>query len=208
MTRRLLPHQRSRWLTRTLRERFDEKWMPEPNTGCWLWMGAAHPRGYGSMSFRGRQIAAHRVAWVLAGRELVKGLELDHICRTPACVNPDHLRQVTHRENILGNSDCPPARYARRTACSTCGGPYDSRHISGRIPARICRSCQRIDARSRYYQQRGLPVPVMRSQRTREKADRVHKLRAQGMNDRQIAELFGCAEQSVNYLRHRFGPNQ
>jgi hypothetical protein len=44
---------------------------------------------------------AHRVAYVLAKGAIPEGLVLDHLCRTPACVNPDHLEPVTNHENIL-----------------------------------------------------------------------------------------------------------
>lgn len=66
-------------------------------TGCWIWRAALSPAGYGA--FRG--VSAHRWAYEHVGAgTLIKGLELDHLCRVRACVNPDHVEQVTHAENM------------------------------------------------------------------------------------------------------------
>lgn len=67
--------------------------------GCWLWTGAL-ARGYGSMFDGQTARPAHRVSWELAGRVLVDGMDLDHLCRVRCCVNPDHLEQVTRSENL------------------------------------------------------------------------------------------------------------
>lgn len=74
---------------------------PEPNTGCWLWTGAVTGAGYGKLSFRRRLEGAHRVAYELLRGEIAPGLHLDHLCRVPCCVNPDHLEPVTQRENLM-----------------------------------------------------------------------------------------------------------
>lgn len=64
---------------------------------CWLWTGALAPDGYGRI---GKQYA-HRFSWSLhAGRPVPGGMVVDHICQTPACVNPGHLQAVTYSENI------------------------------------------------------------------------------------------------------------
>src|SRR5688500_4996363 len=67
---------------------------------CWLWTGARHPLGYGHVRYGNRTSAAHRVAWELINGPIPEGLTLDHLCRVPACVRPDHLEPVTHRENV------------------------------------------------------------------------------------------------------------
>jgi len=65
-------------------------------SGCWLWTGRLNRSGYGQM-FDGP--SAHRVSYEIAKGLIPDGLELDHLCCTPACVNPDHLEPVTRDEN-------------------------------------------------------------------------------------------------------------
>ena len=49
---------------KTLQTRFDEKYIPEPNSGCWLWI-AATSRGYGQIGINGKNKYAHRLSWEL-----------------------------------------------------------------------------------------------------------------------------------------------
>lgn len=72
----------------------------EPGSGCWIWLRSRTGKGYGR--FQDRRLksqAAHRAAYELVKGPVAEGLELDHICNTPACINPDHLEQVTTQEN-------------------------------------------------------------------------------------------------------------
>lgn len=69
---------------------------------CWNWTGARDPNGYGRFGIRGRRLAlAHRFAYELVNGTVPGALFLDHLCRNPSCVNPDHLEPVTHRENVM-----------------------------------------------------------------------------------------------------------
>jgi len=87
----------------TLQERFDDKWTPEPYSGCWLWTAARSPSGYGRIGIGGRAgnaRQAHRISWGLHRGEIPKGKEVCHRCDTPSCVNPDHLFLGSHQENM------------------------------------------------------------------------------------------------------------
>lgn len=85
-------------------ERVYSRIHPEPNTGCWLWGGAHSQTGYGFVRFPADGVNkiqnAHRVVYMIEKGPIPKGLCLDHLCRNPACVNPDHLEVVTYSENI------------------------------------------------------------------------------------------------------------
>ena len=81
-------------------ERFENKYIPEPNTGCWLWVAHTNRCGYGTFGVAGRTYLAHRVSYNLHIGDIPKHLELDHKCRVRSCVNPSHLEPVTHKENM------------------------------------------------------------------------------------------------------------
>lgn len=82
-----------------IRERILDKIQPEPNTGCWLWMGAL-TFGYGRFWVNGRNARAHRISYEAFVGPIPDGLVIDHTCRQKSCVNPEHLEVVTHKENV------------------------------------------------------------------------------------------------------------
>jgi hypothetical protein len=70
---------------------------------CWNWQAACNKGGYGVFHVGQPSSArvAHRVLYEHLHGAVPKGFELDHLCGNKACVNPDHLEVVTHRENWL-----------------------------------------------------------------------------------------------------------
>lgn len=111
------------------------------STECIPGIGYHGPNGYVWVS-RGR--LAHRVAYEQARGPIPEGLELDHLCRNRACVNPDHLEPVTHRENLL-RADTFAARHAAQTHCVN-GHEFtpDNTYIRTRPEGgRECRACRK-----------------------------------------------------------------
>lgn len=115
----------------------------EKTNACWLWQGTKSADGYGRfrVSENKRLEAAHRYAYGLLVGPIPEGLTLDHLCRNPGCVNPDHLEPVTLRENIL-RSDGLPARNARKTHCDK-GHPFSAENTYLLGGKRHCRQCGR-----------------------------------------------------------------
>ncbi len=75
-----------------LMERYSSYISPEPNSGCWLWLGAVFHNGYGAFNVENKAVRAHRLALEMAGkvRPSTQHCAL-HTCDVRSCVNPDHL---------------------------------------------------------------------------------------------------------------------
>lgn len=113
--------------------------------GCIDWAGTHNGRGYGQVSIHGAMAYAHRVAWVAAhGQDIPEGLVIDHLCRRPSCVNPQHLEVVPPGENVLRGTG-PTAVNKTRTHCPR-GHAYMDSNItasSRRRDRRDCLTCNR-----------------------------------------------------------------
>lgn len=127
-------------------------------SGCWEWHGPLGEKGYARVDYmvsgkRIRRTASH-VAWELANAaEVPDGLEVDHLCRNPVCVNPDHLEPITHLENILRARE---HHLATRLFCEK--HPDVLLKYEGRV--RVCRICKAAYVREWRAEQRekqGLP---------------------------------------------------
>lgn len=81
--------------------RFMSKIEVDHGSGCWLWRACLDEGGYGRYFYDGRSRGAHRVAWRIFRGRLRAGWEIDHRHRSCPhhCVNPDHLRKLTHAQN-------------------------------------------------------------------------------------------------------------
>jgi HNH endonuclease len=81
--------------------RFMKKVEVVTESGCWLWLGTVQKNGYGRFGYgEYRSGLAHRWSYQTFVGPIPRDKELDHLCRVRCCVNPDHLRVVTHAENM------------------------------------------------------------------------------------------------------------
>lgn len=125
------------------------------DNGCWLWTGGKN-RGYGRTTDgyladgRQRRVGVHRLMYELLVGPIPDGLQIDHLCRVPACCNPAHLEPVTARENTM-RSSAPSALRAAQTECIY-GHAFTSEntYVFERGGYRQCRECRRRRSRERY----------------------------------------------------------
>lgn len=136
--------------------RFDKQWIPEPNSGCWLWIGALDAYGYGAFAIKidGKwgMRKAHRIAYERFVGPIPDNLEPDHLCRTKCCINPSHLDPVSGRVNTL-RSDGVTAKNSRKTHCNE-GHAFDGSNLGFKIDQRgrkhrYCKQCNHDDGMRR-----------------------------------------------------------
>lgn len=127
-------------------ERFEKRVNRADANGCWIWTGAKTTHGYGTFSpshekYMGRlpgrhAVYAHRYSYERAKGPIPEGLVIDHLCRNPSCVNPDHLEPVTQKVNANRGA------MVRGTHCRN-GHPWSEnlRLGSGKHRGGWCRLC-------------------------------------------------------------------
>lgn len=109
----------------------------DPETGCWVWQRKTHKGGYGPY---------RRYFFKANGFLPVRPLVIDHICGNRACVNPDHMRAVSHQLNTL-RGDAPTAENFRKTHCPRGHEYSDDNTYVDPHGWRMCRTCERVKHR-------------------------------------------------------------
>lgn len=136
--------------------RIKSKCIVDSTTGCWLFQGFIYPRtGYGASCYRGKQMRAHRVAYICAKGPIPDGMDICHTCDIRHCCNPDHLWAGTNEQNLHDASDKGRHHCQLKTHCPQ-GHPYDEQNTlwiktkSYTGVGRQCKACNREKGRRRY----------------------------------------------------------
>jgi len=121
-------------------------------SGCWIWKGALDKQGYGFFSINRKLKRAHRVSYEHWNDELDSNLVIDHLCRNPSCVNPEHLQQVTIQQNLLRGMGLGVFN-SKKTYCPK-NHPLSGENLYLRSDGkRACRLCRK-EADRRTYQKK------------------------------------------------------
>lgn len=86
-------------MTQSLADRLACGSIPEPNSGCVLWIECVNAHGYGRVRWEGRPQLCHRLSYAVAFGPIPQGMSVLHKCDNPGCINPDHLRLGTQADN-------------------------------------------------------------------------------------------------------------
>jgi hypothetical protein len=115
---------------------------------CWIWTGWKTDSGYGRFHYEGKDWVASKWIYEFYNGPVSIDKEIDHICEISSCVNPDHLRELDHRQNTLRSKYNITAICARKVYCKKGHKlPNMNKHRH-----RICRIC--ANGRNRKYKQK------------------------------------------------------
>ena len=176
-----------------------ERAMPEPNSGCWLWLLKLDKDGYGCLKKNGKHWRSHRYAYETLVGPIPDGLEIDHLCRNKSCCNPSHLEVVTTQQNIQRrpHSDKVGKYKLANTHCPH-GHPYSGDNLRVATNGqRVCRTCMREFMRRKRAPERNARL----SQKAAEKAARDAAIRSailDGYSIQDICIQFGTSAASLH----------
>jgi hypothetical protein len=124
---------------------------------CWLYAGTIDDHGYGRVYRWSKEkqhmgtVLAHQVMYENTVGKIPEGLELNHLCEVPLCINPEHLEAVTHKQNMwysqpFGDNRCKRGHELTEDNVRTW-------YIKNTLHRR-CRTCDRMMARRNYHKKR------------------------------------------------------
>lgn len=121
-------------------------------TPCWIWQKCTKAKGYGARIYSkkdggdGKTYPAHKVYWMMKHGASIPGMDIHHLCRIKACVNPDHLQALAHVEHCIITRKEDDHR-GKLTHCKH-GHPFDAENtVIRKDGMRRCKPCSVL----RYY---------------------------------------------------------
>jgi hypothetical protein len=124
---------------------------------CWVWKGSKDKNGYGFYWSKNKVRRAHRFIYSKMIGDLVDGMVIDHLCHNPSCVNPDHLEQVTQRENTFRSTTSVAIINSSKKECMNGHTFSYSNTIIRKDGTRNCRTC--INLLKKKYRRLAKQVP-------------------------------------------------
>ena len=155
-------------------KRFEDKYVIDSDTGCWVWLAGKSTDGYGRFYYKGKTRNAHRVAYSLYVGTIDDDLVIDHVCRNKACVNPSHLRAVSQRQNVLENSVGEAAKNINKTHCKH-GHEFTPENTYDNHGGRGCITC--LEEYRKEYRRKNLEI-IRHKDRVRKRKMRLAKRKA------------------------------
>lgn len=126
-------------------ERFEKKFIPEPNSGCWIWTATVDEKGYGGFDWT----KAHRISWKLYVGKIPKGAHVLHKCDIRPCVNPAHLYLGNHTQNMRDKVARGRDHNKSKTHCINGHSFKGENLIIKKNGERRCRNCNNAQQRIR-----------------------------------------------------------
>jgi len=127
----------------------------EPDeSGCLIWRGTTDNKGYGVVRYEKKIWKVHRLIYTQRVGPIPDGFALHHICNTPPCAEPTHLKPILPGDHIFVGKTFAAANRAK-THCPS-GHPYEGDNLiiksrSDGTTFRLCRICTNAAALARYY---------------------------------------------------------
>jgi hypothetical protein len=146
-------------------DRYNHFTIPEPNTGCFIWLGNVTKLGYAKMGMtrmvdgkkKLNMVSVHREAYKRFVGPIPEGMVLDHKCRMRCCVNPDHLEPVTQKENCRRGDAGNNNRFiaATRTHCRKKLHLLTPDNIVFHGKIRLCKACSQANKKRNWERRHG-----------------------------------------------------
>ncbi len=114
----------------------------EDENGCWVWQAHKNHHGYGTIAYKNVSRLAYNISYILFRKKpITPGKVLHHICGNRACINPEHLEEITNKENVLQGIG-PTAVNARKTHCDDGHSIMEEENIyRNKDNGRVCKIC-------------------------------------------------------------------